>query len=184
MSEGAGGAYHIVFQVGVLDQALNLLWLILPLAFLVMGIAYIRGKPGKSYLPEQRVETIGSPVLRRILGVALVLVAALLTYALVRLTVGDFLRLRAALRDGHYSVAEGAVENFVPMPYQGHATEHFTVQGVPFSYSTYEVTSCFNHTSSHGGPVRAGLRARIAYVAGRDSHRPACIIRLEMADAP
>jgi len=42
------------------------------------------------------------------------------------------------------------------MPYEGHTMEHFSVCGLPFAYSDYMVTAVFNHTSSHGGPIRAG----------------------------
>jgi hypothetical protein len=48
--------------------------------------------------------------------------------------------------------------------------EHFTVCGVPFSYSDYVVTAGFNHASSHGGPMREGLWVRIAY-SGNDIGR-------------
>ena len=60
-------------------------------------------------------------------------------------------------------MVEGAVANFHPMPAAGHEDEHFTVQGVYFAYSDYSVTSGFNNTSSHGGPMREGLYVRIHY---------------------
>lgn len=65
---------------------------------------------------------------------------------------------------GSTQVVEGVVEQFHPMPFTGHDTEHFVVNGVRFDYSDYEVTSAFNQTSSHGGPIRAGLLVRIHYV--------------------
>jgi hypothetical protein len=60
-------------------------------------------------------------------------------------------------------VVEGAVANFHPMPAAGHDDEHFTVQRVYFAYSDYSVTSGFNNTSSHGGPMREGLYVRMHY---------------------
>lgn len=80
----------------------------------------------------------------------------------------------AALRDGHYSVVEGPVTDFVPMPYTGHAMERFSVQGQPFSYSDFIVTPGFRNSASHGGPIREGLYVRIAYVGNT-------ILRLEVA---
>lgn len=47
----------------------------------------------------------------------------------------EWYRGRRALQNGTASVVEGRVENFVPMPFEGHAQEFFTVQGVSFSYS-------------------------------------------------
>lgn len=183
MTEGAPAAYHIVFELGVKDLLLNLLWFILPIAFFAMGFGYVMGKAGKSYLPDHRPEVIGHPVLRRILGVVLMLVSLVMACAMTAVTFGEFLQLRRTLNNGRYQVVEGPVENFVPMPYQGHAAEHFTVKSVPFSYSTYQVISCFNHTSSHGGPIRWGLPVRISYVAALSSYRSNCILRLEVGEA-
>jgi hypothetical protein len=75
---------------------------------------------------------------------------------------------------GKYSTVEGAVSNFHPMPYSGHESEVFSVNGVQFSYSDYVVSPCFNNTASHGGPVREGLRVRIAYSGD-------CILKIEVA---
>ncbi len=82
--------------------------------------------------------------------------------------------VRDAMQHGRASVVEGRVEGFVPMPYAGHASEHLTVCGVPFSYSDYVVTEGFHRTSSHGGPLREGLWVRITYVGE-------LIARLELA---
>jgi hypothetical protein len=83
------------------------------------------------------------------------------------ITFGGYLKDRKALLSGQANYVEGVVQNFVPMPYQGHATESFTINGIPFHYSDYIVTSGFNNTASHGGPIRAGLYVRIWY-SGND----------------
>jgi hypothetical protein len=67
------------------------------------------------------------------------------------------------LRAGRASYVEGVVQNFVPMPFTGHAVESFQVNGIPFSYSDYVSTAGFNNTSSHGGPIRSGLYVRVWY---------------------
>ena len=68
------------------------------------------------------------------------------------------------IQTNRYSVIEGEVKNFVPMPYDGHANESFVVNGVRFEYSDYNLSSGgFNNTASHGGPIKAGLWVRIAY---------------------
>ena len=69
----------------------------------------------------------------------------------------------AAIRENRASMVEGRVENFVPMPFEGHAEERFTVRGVSFSYSDYTMGSAFKNTSSHGGPIRPNLYVRIRY---------------------
>lgn len=90
-------------------------------------------------------------------------------------TFGEYETGVAALRDDTASVVEGRVTNFVPMPYTGHAQEHFTVSGQRFSYSDYTMSSRFHNSASHGGPIREGLQVRITYLGQR-------ILRLEIAE--
>lgn len=84
--------------------------------------------------------------------------------------VGTYYEYRSminALDHGRYEVVEGIVERFVPMPKEGHVNERFVVGGRRYSYSDYEVTAGFNNTSSHGGPIREGLRVRVVDVDGK-----------------
>jgi hypothetical protein len=91
--------------------------------------------------------------------------------------VGSWLSYRRALASGAHEVVEGIVENFAPMPHGGHKRESFTVNGVRFSYSDYNVTPAFNRSRSHGGPIREGLAVRVSYVA-EEPHHP--ILKLEI----
>lgn len=83
-------------------------------------------------------------------------------------------QLASALEDGRFVTVEGVVSKFVPMPEDGHPHESFEVAGRRYEYSDYMVTAGFNRTQSFGGPVREGLRVRIADVEGT-------IARLEIA---
>jgi hypothetical protein len=78
-----------------------------------------------------------------------------------------------AYRTRNYKIAEGRVENFIPMPYTGHQDECFSVHAARFCYSDYAIQAGFNHSASHGGPIREGLRVRVAYCDGQ-------ILRLEI----
>lgn len=80
-------------------------------------------------------------------------------------------------RDNRCRIAEGRVEHFVPMPPTGHGREAFTVSGVLFSYSDFEVTDAFNNTASRGGPVDADAYVRICYDPAGNA-----ILRLEIRD--
>jgi hypothetical protein len=82
--------------------------------------------------------------------------------------------LSEAVAQGYVKVVEGPVEKFHPMPASGHDTERFCVQNACFSYSDYAITFGFNNTSSHGGPIRAGLQVRVTYVGDT-------IVKLEVA---
>lgn len=75
----------------------------------------------------------------------------------------EWYAFRQALARGT-PVVEGPVEHFQPLPASGHGEERFTVGGVAFAYSDYDVSSGFNLTSTHGGPIRAGEDVRIHYV--------------------
>jgi hypothetical protein len=93
-----------------------------------------------------------------------VVFAALGTLALFGTTFLEYSRLQAAYRRGEYATVEGVIQNFQPMPWDGHQDECFSVNAVQFCYSDYGPTAGFNNTASHGGPIRAGLSVRIGYV--------------------
>jgi len=92
------------------------------------------------------------------------LIFSLIWTALASLSIFEDWAVSAATRAGHYNVVEGVVENFSPMPPTGHGLEHFDVNGIPFHYSTYEVTPGFNTTAVHGGPIHNGLHVKIGYI--------------------
>lgn len=86
----------------------------------------------------------------------------------------DYSAAKRAMASGKVQVVEGLVRKFHPMPASGHAQESFCVEEACFEYSDFGVTPGFNNTSSHGGPIREGLRVRITYVGNT-------IVRLEIA---
>ena len=79
---------------------------------------------------------------------------------------------RKALATHTYSVAEGEVTDFVPMPPGGHAIESFAVNGTHFEYGSGWGSTTFN-SEWNKGFIHNGVQARISYV-GKD------IIRVEV----
>ncbi|MGJ5815286.1 hypothetical protein [Paludibaculum fermentans] len=79
-----------------------------------------------------------------------------------------------ALQSGRYSIVEGMVTDFHPMPYNGHDAECFSVRSKRFCYSDYDVSPGFRNAASHGGPIRPGLSVRVTYFGPT-------ILRLEVA---
>lgn len=76
-----------------------------------------------------------------------------------------FNKLMNSYESGQYEVVEGYVENFKPMPYEGHSNESFEINGVEFSYSDYEITSGYHNAKSHGGVIEGnGQYLKIGYV--------------------
>jgi hypothetical protein len=91
---------------------------------------------------------------------------------------------RAAAKSSNTPVVEGDVRDFHPAPWAGHEDESFVVSGVRFAYSDYVITGGFRRTSSHGGPIRQGLRVRVRYLPDRATDatgRPTnLIVRLDI----
>jgi hypothetical protein len=85
----------------------------------------------------------------------------------------EYFNLRSAYRQGQFSVVEGYVTNFRPMPYEGHQDECFSVRSETFCYSDYGITAGFNNSASHGGPIQEGLPVRVSYIGNT-------IVRLEV----
>jgi hypothetical protein len=161
--------YHIVFTV--LEQSVP--WqdrLILPgilLTLIIFGIGVIIQR--RTRLPKI------------VIGYSVFVCAILLVLAVYAFNApGErdmYARAQDAYVQGQYSVVEGTVTNFHPMPYSGHQEESFSVNGVQFSYSDFILVPCFNNTASHGGPIRQGVKVRIAYSGN-------CIWKLEIANGP
>ena len=73
-------------------------------------------------------------------------------------TVGEF-------KKGNYEIVEGYVENFQPMPFEGHSDESFDINGVSFFYSDYSIQPGYNNAKSHGGVITGdGQHLKIGYV--------------------
>jgi hypothetical protein len=106
-------------------------------------------------------------------GWVAIVFGSLWTFAVFIGTFTQYRRCLVAFRTGHYQTAEGNVENFRPMPYEGHTDECFIVQGTTFCYSDYGIQPGFNSSTSHGGPIRSGLPVRVSYYDGQ-------ILRLEI----
>jgi TM2 domain-containing membrane protein YozV len=77
-----------------------------------------------------------------------------------------YFNLRQCYINKNYNIVKGVVENFNPMPYTGHKLESFTIDGILFEYSDYDLsTGGFRRTKSHGGPIDEGVYIKIYYVS-------------------
>ena len=93
-------------------------------------------------------------------------------------TYGGYRSMRSALRSDRFTVVEGRVRNFQPSDPGDHRDETWEVESggrvYHYAYVRSSLTPGFRKTSVHGGPIREGLRVRIADVDGY-------IARLEVA---
>jgi len=144
-------AYQTVFDIS--QKGFDWWFPAAGLAFLAVGIFLIWLGKKKTWTGFQRWT-----------GYYFVAFSSLWTLAAFGTMWPEYTNLHNAYMQGQYSVVEGEVENFRPMPYDGHQDECFSVKGVTFCYSDYGPTAGFNNSTSHGGPIRAGLPVRIAYL--------------------
>ena len=68
-------------------------------------------------------------------------------------------------KSGNYQIVEGYVENFHPMPSEGHDSESFDINGVHFSYSDYSIMFGYHNAKSKGGVITGdGQYLKIGYI--------------------
>lgn len=157
--------YQVVFDVGREGyRAWSLVWgLVLFTAVGTGWILWRRSYPGPGGKWTQRV----TPYAFLLVTVSATVIANVTAYL-------EYRGLVEGLRTGNYRLVVGRVEQFDPMPWEGHKNESFVIDGHRYSYSDYDGSAGFNRTSSHGGPIRQGLSVRIADIHG-------VIARLEIA---
>jgi len=70
-----------------------------------------------------------------------------------------------AYEDEQYKTVEGYVEDFVPMPAEGHAHETFQINGIEFDYSDNTALQGYNNTRVFGGVVTGnGQHLKVRYI--------------------
>ena len=70
-----------------------------------------------------------------------------------------------AYEEGRYMTVEGYVEDFTPMPAEGHAHETFQINGVLFDYSDNTALQGYNNTKVYGGVISSnGQHLKIRYI--------------------
>ena len=102
------------------------------------------------------------PVLYLALGGIFVAVCA---YIVLKSQLEMYRRVIVPYENGQYEIVEGYVQNFVPMPREGHSNEMFDINGVHFEYSDYNVVPGYNNARVKGGVIRGnGQYLRVGYV--------------------
>lgn len=148
------------------------------LIFVVLGIGFIKFGPTRDRNKKAKSFRLNFTIPPKLLGWFFVIFASFWTLVAFGGMYYSYRKLVQAYRTGRYSVVEGIVEDFHPMPYEGHQDECFRVEKERFCYSDYELSAAFNQSASHGGPIRGGLPVRIAYY--EDGNYQGRILRLEI----
>ena len=146
--------YVTVFDIS--KQPFEWWWPAIGLAIAALGIIFI--KFGSRFTSQANAKVAGWVMV--VFGIAFTIVV----YNSVSSMWADW---HKAYEGGAYSTVEGIVEDFKPMPYEGHQDECFRVKNETFCYSDFDVQPGFHQSASHGGPIREGLPVRIAYYDGQ-----------------
>lgn len=126
------------------------------LLFILWGIWVTRAEQQKAETPDK----LAIPFL-----IVLALFAAGWTIG-VGLDVGQqYFAAAYNLRNGHYQIVEGYVENFIPKVPGKKMSESFTVGQTPFIYSQFDLIG-FHKVKLRGGPVDEGKYVRIFHADG------------------
>ena len=79
--------------------------------------------------------------------------------------IGDYSEKKNAINNDQVLVIEGYVEKYHAMPFEGHDTEHFEINGVYFEYSNFELYNGYNRPACYGGVVTEnGQYLKIKYI--------------------
>jgi hypothetical protein len=152
-------------------------WEGIPIALLFLALTYLKRQVPAS---KPRARALAW-FLRNALFIFACTVAIVTTLG----TVGSTWRVRYRLNHGDYNhgdytLVEGVVSDFVPGDWIGHRHELWRVRSGDkdywYTYSRAIITSGTRQTQEEGGPIRNGVRVRIADMDG-------LIARLEVATA-
>lgn len=153
--------YRTVFDV----TQVGFQWWI-PLLFVIFGAMF--AGIGSVLKTSDGKDSAVRAVLFQVIGAGGILAALVFCASMYN----EYRNARKALATHNYSVSEGVVSDFVPMPLAGHSTESFVVNGVRFEYGSGWGSTTFN-SEWNKGLIYNGVQARITYV-GKD------IIRVEV----
>ena len=151
--------YKTVFQVT--DKVFDLIPFIPVLFFLIgLGIIWFNIKQNKTN-PGKRPSTL-------IFGYLFSGISLIVALVFIPATIIDRNKTKKIFENKDYQVVEGKIENFHPMPKEGHENESFSVKNIFFEYSDFELIYGFNNTASHGGPLKEnGQEVRLSYITNK-----------------
>lgn len=148
---------EILYEVSYQFDFLQLM----PIVLLIFGILLPKNII-KSY--ETHGEKINKAFVK-FFSLTFSIIASVFVVITVILEIVSYNKIIVAYRSGNYNIVEGYVENYSPMPYEGHSDEYFTINNIKFSYSDYEITQGYHNAASHGGVItHNGQHLKLRYI--------------------
>lgn len=151
--------------------------ILFPLVFVAAGIGvyfYCR-----KYMDPKKVDLFGINKRKHglVFGSVFASLAGLVWIVITFFTLKEYFNTKKIYVQRSFSIVEGRVRNFHPVPAGGHDSEKFDVAGVHFELSDYDAgTYGYNNAASHGGVIREDLAVRIGYFNNGDKN---VIVKLE-----
>lgn len=119
---------------------------------------------------KSRQHSSGSKIARAIIPI-FSLFCIVITVVWIGLSIFSYYVVKTQIASEKYSEVIGSVENFSPMPWSGHKQETFDINGISFSYSTYDIKPGYHTSSSWGGVItHNGQFLKIQYI-GTDEYK-------------
>jgi hypothetical protein len=145
----------IVYDFG--KESIRIWWMLIPVSIVISAC----GMAAKNF---RSTFGIGKKICHIVFDVIVGTLALVLSLVPIYYNFSIYRETKKIYESKQYKVVEGIVENFHPMPYSGHSNESFTVNGIKFSYSDFDVSYYgFNNTQSHGGPISQNKKVRLSY---------------------
>lgn len=163
--------YSLVYEVT--QESPDIWWQSVLFVFVGLGVSIFNIKFNKSESPKKKFTIV--------FGFIFAGFGLLFSLLVIPSQISEYYESNDLYEQGEYETIEGAIENFVPMPYEGHMHESFSVNGISFDYSDFNSTyHGFNNTKSHGGPISGnGQQVRIGYVTKGEQN---VILKIEIAN--
>jgi hypothetical protein len=154
--------YHTVYDFA--DRLPRFGFMFFPLIFVAVGIGIYFYY--KKFVNHDATSTFGIKKRKygMVFGIIFASFGGLVTILLISIMLGEYYNTKSVYDKKQYQLIEGKVGNYHPMPEGGHDTERFTVNGVEFEFSDFDVSDYgYNNAASHGGAIRQGLNVKIGY---------------------
>ena len=154
--------YHMVYDFA--NRLPRFGFMLFPLIFVAVGLGIYFYH--KKFVDNRATSTFGISKRKygMVFGIIFASFAGLISIFLIPSMLGEYLKTKSVYDKKQYQLIEGKIENYHPMPEGGHDSEKFTVNGVEFQYSDFDVSDYgYNNAASHGGVARQGLKVKIGY---------------------
>ena len=151
--------------------------IIFPLLFILIGLVIFYYH--KKFVKKNNNSNFGinKRTFGIVFGILFASFATLFSAFTITSNLNEYYRTKEVYDTKNYKVVEGIVKDFHPMSEGGHDSERFTVNGVPFSYSDYDLTDYgYNNSASKGGAIADDIYVRIGYF---DNGNRNVILKLE-----